>query len=122
MRSGIPWWWSVAAWGAMAAVTAVCLVPRPPGSPLPSDKLDHLAAFAVLAVLMSCGRRRPWIWVLGVGLWGGVIELGQGYTGRHGDLLDWYADLAGAALGGLLLALPPAGRLHRRWRPSPAGA
>jgi hypothetical protein len=122
MTGRVPLWWSACAWGAAAAVTAVCLWPRPPASPLPSDKLDHLAAFAVLAVLLACGRRHPWAWVLGVGMWGGVIELGQGLTGRHGDLLDWYADLAGAALGGLLLAVPPAGWLHRRWRPSPAGA
>jgi VanZ family protein len=122
MNGRVPLWWSIGAWAAMAAVTGICLWPRPPASPLPSDKLDHLAAFCVLGLLMACGRRRPWIWLLGVGMWGGVIELGQGLTGRHGDALDWLADLAGAALGGIALALPPAAWLHRRWRPTPGGA
>jgi VanZ family protein len=89
---------------------------------LPSDKLDHLAAFAVLAVLLACGRRHPWAWALGVGMWGGVIELGQGLTGRHGDPMDWLADLAGAAVGWAAVAAPPVAWLHRRWRPTPAGA
>ncbi|MFM2091550.1 MAG: hypothetical protein RLZZ127_2039 [Planctomycetota bacterium] len=122
MPGRIPWWWSLGAWALLAAVTVVCLAPRPPTSPLPSDKLDHLVAFAALAAALACGRRSPWAWAAAVALWGGAIELGQGLTGRHGDWLDWAADGLGAAIGLGLLWLPPLAALHRRWRPNRDGS
>lgn len=116
MRSHIPWWWSIGAWGLAIMVTAICLNPQAPHSPLPSDKLDHLLAFAALGVGLACGRRHPTAWIAAVALWGGVIELIQGQIGRSAEWGDWAADSLGASLGYLLLLVPPLCRFHLRWQ------
>jgi hypothetical protein len=112
-----PRWIDLSAWSLLIIVTGLCWWPHPTvGSPLPSDKWDHGATFALLALVFSCGRRHAWAWTLGVIAWGGVIELVQPYVGRSGEWLDLAADAAGA-LGGLaVLSIPPLAWLHRRWR------
>jgi VanZ family protein len=97
--------WAVAAGVLTLVILGLALTPRT--ELLPSsgwDKLDHLAAFAVLAV---CGqlawRGLPRLHLkLAAGLlvFGLLIEAGQSLVpGRSADWLDVVADGAGMALG-----------------------
>ena len=99
---------------ALAAVTVLSLLPDPPGTELPfsaADKLEHAAAYAVLALLlqMSLGKRRDLRNYIGGSLflagYGLVLEIIQQYTGRNAEAADFIADAAGIALsaGGLIL-------------------
>jgi VanZ family protein len=87
-----------------------------------SDKVQHLTAYATLAVLAAWvwSLLRPFGWrqalilaavVAGHGI---LDELTQPIFGRDADVLDWFADTTGAALGlaGFLLAQ----RTLHRWR------
>lgn len=65
-----------------------------------NDKLHHLVGFALLALPLAIVRPR-WMPVVALVLaaYGGVIELIQPHVGRGRELADWWADLAGIALG-----------------------
>ena len=73
-----------------------------------TDKIVHLAAFAILAVLLATTwqlaarqlnlRRLWWLWVLLV-LYGAIDELTQVPVGREASVWDWLADALGAAIG-----------------------
>jgi len=77
-----------------------------------SDKSLHFLAYLLLVFLLwfaVCpGKRVNWRkaavwWMLFVAVWYGVIdELLQGYVGRSCDIMDFFANLAGA-LTGLIL-------------------
>lgn len=78
------------------------------GQPNPFDKLQHLSAFALLALLLcsvasawkSCPRRLSIYVFLLIGLYGIVDEITQAFVRyRSPDVFDWLADLTGAALG-----------------------
>ena len=109
---------ATAAFGAAALLSLVVLFAPSDGGPPPfpqSDKLVHLALFALLAGTARW-RFGPLAAVLAaVCAYAPASELLQAYAlpDRHGDLLDVLADLTGVALGWLL-----AGRLARR--PVPA--
>jgi hypothetical protein len=81
------------------------------------DKLNHAAAFAVLAVLGSFGwpEHRTKLIVF-LAFTGAAIELLQGthLIARDMDILDWVADCAGVACG-----LTAAGWTKRFVRASP---
>ncbi|WP_244440054.1 hypothetical protein [Mesorhizobium metallidurans] len=66
------------------------------------DKLNHAAAFAVLAALGSLGwpEHKARLIVL-LALTGAAIELLQGMqvTGRDMSIFDWFANCAGMACG-----------------------
>lgn len=87
----------------LLAILALALMPlvAPPVFINHIDKLEHMAAFAMLWLL---GRRAgvP-VWWLALGLlgYGALIEVAQGTltTTREADVLDWLADAAGIALG-----------------------
>lgn len=113
-------WWArasvvalVAYWLLLITATHIPKVPEPLGF-RPSDKLVHLAAYAVLGALVGlvCSQyQRLRLWVA-VGLLvllsvhGALDEVTQPLVGRHADVADWVADMLGAALGlGLFLAL-----------------
>ena len=94
----------------LAAVTWTSLSPadRLPATPNISDKVLHLAAYALLGVVATLAQRRPRV-LLTIALltaFGLVIEVLQGRTGyRDFDLRDLLADALGAAFGVLLVAV-----------------
>jgi VanZ family protein len=101
----------------LLTVAVICLAPM---AKLPvvnvSDKIEHTLAFGWIAFWFACiVVRRDLVWVgLGVVLFGGLIELAQGYMGlgRQADMKDLAADALGV-LAGIALALTPLGRWVR---------
>jgi VanZ family protein len=91
----------------MCVITWLALSPAPPPqADLGWDKLNHLAAFATLAVVAVLGCCGPF-WRIGGALvaYGGLIELLQSLTpSRVGEWPDLLADSVGVALGLLLAA------------------
>ena len=77
-----------------------------------SDKSLHVLAYLILAFLLWFSvspdnkvilRKAAVWWVLfAVVLYGGVDELLQGHTGRSCDVMDFFADVAGAVWGLIL--------------------
>lgn len=99
-------------WVALAMATHWPQV-QPPLSFRPSDKIQHLVAFGLLAVLIAFAwsrfaplSARKLLAVLAiVAAYGVLDELTQPLTGRHRDPLDWVADVLGAALALACFAL-----------------
>ena len=97
--------------GLLAAGIAVAMlwpVEVPQSFPSGTDKLVHLAAFALLVLPAAFSRRvsRGLLFgglFFGATVYGAAIEIIQPHFGRSADLNDWVADMLGAALG-LLLA------------------
>jgi VanZ family protein len=98
------------------AVTLLLLVPVPAGfeadsfprfGRLHADKWIHAGLFfllarAWLAAVRSAAGRAALALALAAGLYGGLLELVQGTVGRDPSWGEFAADLAGAALAGLL--------------------
>jgi VanZ family protein len=94
-------------WIALFVATHIPIdrVPRAVGS---ADKIAHLAAFAALAFLfattwqLSAGhlmtRHLVWSWIV-IAIYGGFEEITQPLVGRVASVVDWLADVTGAALG-----------------------
>lgn len=110
---------------ATAALIYASLRPVEPAAPafLQADKLLHMAAYAVLALLLAHAlarttRLRPADVALAAIVWasalGALLEQVQHYVGRSCDFLDVVANVAGATLAVLLRVL----LLRRRGRPS----
>jgi len=82
-----------------------------------SDKGLHFFAYLILAFLLwfaiSPNKKVSWRkatvwWVLFAVVWYGVFdEWLQGYVGRNPDVMDFFADLAGALIGLVLLTIFP---------------
>jgi VanZ family protein len=111
----------------IAIATVIAVVCLMPGSKLPdvdiSDKVEHFAAFAMLAFWFGSilvRRDLPWL-ALALVVFGGLIEVAQGvmHLGRTADVRDLVADAIGVATG-LALALTPLGR-WARWFENLAG-
>lgn len=90
-------------WLAAGFAFVMAVLPRPPHLPGdPSDKVQHIIAFAVLAVLAALGYRRvPALRIaLALSLFGAAIELVQLIPSLHrdGDVVDWCADTVSAAI------------------------
>lgn len=94
--------------GAAILFTLVmALLPHPPRLPgEPDDKVQHIIAFTVLAIIgrFSYPAAPATILLIGLSGFGALIELLQMTPGlnRDGNLLDWFADTA--AVGVVLLA------------------
>lgn len=83
----------------VGALSPINLPQGPPGS----DKLHHFLAFATLVFPASLIFPRAMIYVLpGAVLLGGLIEVVQPSVGRHGEFVDFAADLGGVGIGVLL--------------------
>jgi len=90
-------------WAAAIFAFVMAVVPHPPELPgEPSDKIQHIAAFATLALFGAWAYARfPLLQLLvGLSLYGALIEVVQAIPalGRDSDVKDWIADTAAAAL------------------------
>jgi hypothetical protein len=108
----------LAFWAALLFACVMALLPRPPQLPgNPSDKVQHILAFAVLTALaLAAYPRTGWLKIgIGLAVVGAAIELAQliPALGREGSWLDWAAD-CGAVAVVLALGLPIRGALLRR--------
>jgi VanZ family protein len=88
------------------AFIMACL-PKPPGVPFePSDKIQHIVAFAVLALLarIAFWEARALSIFVSLSLFGALIECVQlvPALGRDADIVDWLADIV-AILSVLLI-------------------
>ena len=97
------WRWC---WALLCAVVAVAALTPADNAPTmtPSDKIDHLLAFAALAGAgaLSLPDRLRSLVIVGVTMLalGAAIEWGQTFVpGRFGDIDDVAADAAGVLLG-----------------------
>jgi VanZ family protein len=73
-----------------------------------ADKFAHVAAFAVLTILLAVtwrhsagrlhGRQLLWIGAVAI-LYGAIEETTQPLVNRSASLIDWWADAVGVALG-----------------------
>ncbi len=90
-------------WAAVAFALVMALLPRPPELPGdPSDKVQHVVAFATLAGLGAVAYPKTALLLLLVGLsaFGALIEALQAIPAlnRDSDPLDWLADTIAAAV------------------------
>jgi VanZ family protein len=100
--------WTCLAAGWWALLFVATHVPMDlPGPVTALDKYQHAAAFLGLAVLLCAAYeawrpRQEWGYFgvfLAAGMYGALDEWTQSFVGRQSDVLDWLADLGGAALG-----------------------
>lgn len=99
-------------WSTLFLATHFPRNPIPPEAGV-SDKLQHYLAYAGLATLAAwwVAVRRPMTLrqycaiMLSMALYGAADEILQSLVGRETDLLDWRADMIGAATGLIAFAL-----------------
>src|SRR5689334_14353646 len=93
-------------WLSLFVATHVPHVPIEFASPN-ADKWEHLSAYGFLAFLLAARQSlwQPLNWkgfgriAAIVALYGIFDELTQIPVGRHADVMDWFADICGCALG-----------------------
>jgi VanZ family protein len=95
-------------WPGMALVTWGELTPHPPdlGGIWLWDKAQHFTAYFGLGSMatLALGLRPKLAWAIsGLVLFGGVLEILQGITGRDPDIFDFLANAIGV-LAGLAIA------------------
>ncbi|HEX6742048.1 MAG TPA: VanZ family protein [Sphingomicrobium sp.] len=89
-------------WAAAAFAFVMAVIPHPPHLPgEPSDKVQHIAAFATLGLLgaWAYARARLLSIAIGLSLFGALIELVQAIPALHrdSDVVDWIADTIACA-------------------------
>jgi hypothetical protein len=90
-------------WAAVTFAFVMAVLPHPPEFPgNPSDKLQHVAAFATLGVLGAWAYVEAAVLrlVAGLSLFGAFIELVQAIPALHrdSDVKDWVADTLACGL------------------------
>ena len=90
-------------WIAIVLSFLAAINPQPPQLPgAPSDKIQHMAAFLLLGALafLAFPNTKPVKLLLGLSVFGAVIEFVQMIPAlqRDGDVMDWIADTAAAAI------------------------
>ena len=90
-------------WAAAIFAFVMAVIPHPPELPgEPSDKIQHIAAFATLGALGAWGfpRLAPLKLVAGLSIFGAAIELIQAIPALHrdSDVRDWIADTIACGL------------------------
>jgi VanZ family protein len=90
-------------WAAACFAFVMAVLPNPPQVPgEPNDKVEHVIAFATLAVLAAFAYPRVALWRLlaGLSLFGAFIEVVQAIPAlqRDSDFKDWVADTAAVAV------------------------
>lgn len=103
------WPFQFAFWAAAAFAFYMATQPNPPALPVETqDKVQHILAFSVLALLgvLAFPRLRGWWLGIGLAVFGALIEFVQAIPALHRDasVFDWIADV-GAILVVLCLAL-----------------
>lgn len=97
-------------WGAAIFAFVMAIIPHPPELPgEPSDKIQHMVAFASLGLLSvwAYGRTRLVLLLVGLSLYGAFIELVQAIPALHrdSDVKDWMADTVACGFVLLVVAL-----------------
>jgi VanZ family protein len=115
-RTASPWLPPALFYVALLVAVIMATLPHPPQLPgNPVDKLQHIAAFAVLAFLGSAAYPRTPLLRIGerLSLLGVLIEVVQVIPALHRDcdIMDWVADTASIVV---VLTLVKLGR--RAWR------
>jgi hypothetical protein len=90
-------------WAAAAFAFVMAVLPHPPDIPgNPDDKIQHVAAFATLALLGSFAFPATALLqvLVRLSLFGAFIEVVQAIPALHrdSDVLDWIADTAAVAV------------------------
>jgi VanZ family protein len=90
-------------WAAATFAFVMAVLPHPPDLPgEPPDKIQHMIAFATLAVLGTWGYARTSLgqMLAGLSLFGAVIEFVQAIPALHrdSDVKDWVADTLACGL------------------------
>jgi hypothetical protein len=90
-------------WAAAAFAFVMAVLPHPPEIPgHPSDKIQHITAFATLGALGAWAFPRLGILklILRLSIFGALIEVIQAIPELHrdSDVLDWLADTVACAL------------------------
>jgi VanZ family protein len=99
-------------WTAAGFAFVMAILPHPPEVPgHPSDKVQHIAAFATLSLLGGFAYPRTDLMklLIRLSLFGAAIEVVQAIPALHrdSDVLDWLADTVAVAVVLLIV---------RRWR------
>jgi hypothetical protein len=120
-RAKLSRWAGAAFWLAAVFAFVMAVLPHPPRIPgEPQDKIQHIAAFAVLTGLGSVAwpSRVPIKLFLSLSAFGGLIEIVQAIPSLHrsSDWADWLAD--NLAIAVTLIAAAVIGRLSRRGDPA----
>jgi|GEM_PF-1677942 len=93
----------------LITITYLSLTPSGPQGPIDyADKIYHCIAYAGLALPMAL--RKPTYWVggmLGLVVFGGIIEVVQPYTGRSADWLDFIMNSVGVLIAVLISRVIP---------------
>ena len=89
-------------WAAALFALVMALLPHPPEVPgNPSDKIQHALAFATLGLLgaFAYPRVSALRLIVGLSLFGALIEVAQGIPVLHrdSDVLDWLTDTIACA-------------------------
>lgn len=105
-----PIWLRLAFWLAASFALVMAILPKPPQLPgAPSDKIQHIVAFVVLAGLAAAAYRRASLVVIAAGLsaFGALIEFLQALPMLHrdSDVRDWLADTAASTAVLLIIGL-----------------
>ena len=103
-------WIQALFWAAAVFALVMALLPHPPHfQGEPSDKIEHMVAFATLGLLGTFAfPRLSWVRLLvGLSAFGALIEVAQAipFIHRDSDPLDWIADTIACAVVLLLLRL-----------------
>jgi hypothetical protein len=90
-------------WAAAIFAFVMAVLPHPPQIPgHPSDKIQHIAAFATLGALGAWAFPRLGILklIIRLSIFGAVIEIAQAIPALHrdSDVLDWLADTIACAV------------------------
>jgi VanZ family protein len=90
-------------WAAAIFAFVMAVVPHPPELPgAPSDKIQHMVAFATLGLLGAWAYAETALLqlLLGLSLFGALIEAVQAIPAIHrdSDVKDWLADTVAAGL------------------------
>src|SRR5450759_1049041 len=93
----------LAAWGAVATIAVLSLVPGDlrPHTEVPGY-LEHVAAYFITAILLSLGYLRwsPIVIIAPLSIYAASLEIAQIYIpGRNSSVWDWFAGSSGALMG-----------------------